>query len=158
VRRKIYRFLHRSHLPIYPTVPSKKSTGSCCGEMKRTSFPTNFLLVNRQINSQASAVLWGDNQVVLQFPLNWNVERDRCSLSEQRRLQPHWSTQYETWMPLVYHLQQIPSLVIEVHLFHCTASSTPANIPLSRNRPLPFPLLQQPKVCFGLSLPSKFEL
>lgn len=129
VRLKIYRFLYRSHLPVYPTIFSKISTGSCRGVLRRTSFPTSLLLTNRQIHSEATAVIWGDNQIILQFPLNWNRERNHCSLSREGRIQPHWFTQCDTWTPSPCHLQQIRNLVIEVHLFRCSASNTPAHIP-----------------------------
>ena len=130
VRLKIYRFLYRTHLPIYPTIPNKVSTGSSPRVLKRTTFPTSFLLASRQIHSEASAVLWGENQIIFQFPLNWNREREHSSLSrDQGRIQPRWFEHCETWMPSLYHLQQIQHLVIEVHLFRCTASNTPASAP-----------------------------
>jgi hypothetical protein len=72
VRRKIYRPLFRSTIPIYPTIASHPNVDATrgCEVFKRPSFPTKFLRTNRQIHAEASAVLWGDNQVVLQFPLN----------------------------------------------------------------------------------------
>jgi hypothetical protein len=66
--------LFRSSVPLYPAIDStpQKDLSRNCKIFPRASFPIPFLLTNRQINQEASAVLWGDNQIVLQFLLNWN--------------------------------------------------------------------------------------
>jgi hypothetical protein len=115
IRRKIYRMLFRSTVPIYPIISIHS-----CDVFERFSFPTDFLRTNRQIHAEASAVLWGDSQIVFQFPLNWNLEYNQCR-GERR---PPWFVKRETFMPSPEHLHQIRNLVIEVYLMRSSRSRT----------------------------------
>jgi hypothetical protein len=134
VRRKIYRLLYRTNIPIYPSINSLRDTDLArnCKIFPRPSFPTAFLLTNHQIHQEASAVLWGDNQIVFQFPLNWNHEHSQSA--EVRRLnwrQPPWFVRRETFVPSVEHLRQIRNLVIEVYLFRSPYTNAAANRPVA---------------------------
>jgi hypothetical protein len=129
VRRRIYRLLFRSTIPIYPTIESlpEKDKAHNLKTYERTSFPVYFLLTSRQIHKEASAVLWGDNQIVFQFPLNWNNQS-----SEQRLrnfIRPPWFVRCETFIPSVSHRRQIRNLVIEVYLFRSHYLKAVANRP-----------------------------
>ncbi|CZR53946.1 related to human band 3 anion transport protein [Phialocephala subalpina] len=57
-RRKIYRMLFRASIPIYPTALNhpEKDLSRNCQIFPRPSFPVSFLLTNRQIHQEASAV------------------------------------------------------------------------------------------------------
>jgi hypothetical protein len=133
VRRKIYRLLYRTNIPIYPSINSLRDTDLArnCKIYPRPAFPTSFLLTNHQIHQEASAVLWGDNQIVFQFPLNWNHEHSQSA--EERRLRwrrPPWFVRRETFIPSVEHLRQIRNLVIEVYLFRSPRVNAAANRPV----------------------------
>jgi hypothetical protein len=81
IRYKIYRLLFKSSLPVYPTIPylnrrRRKNGWDKNGWEKpppmvllRTSFPTDFLRISKHVWTEASQVLWGENQIVFQFPL-----------------------------------------------------------------------------------------
>jgi len=99
---------------------------------KRPSFPTGFPVANRQIHAEASSVLWGDNQIVFQFPLNWNLEYYQSSQPANCRGKgrPPWFIRQETFMPSVEYLHQIRNLVIEVYLMRSSMTfKTQANKP-----------------------------
>jgi len=126
--------LFRSTVPIYPTISSHPDIDKAhtCEVFKRPSFPTDFLRTNRQIHAEASAVLWGDNQIVFQFPLNWNLEynQSRQSANGRGERRPPWFVRRETFMPSPEHLHQIRNLVIEVYLMRSSKTeNTPANKP-----------------------------
>jgi len=132
VRRKIYRMIFRASIPVYPTIYSllEKDLARNCKIFPRPSFPVSFLLTSRQIYQEASVVLWGDNQIVLQFPLSWN--REHSQSSEQTRLRwrrPPWFVRRHTFVPSVEHLRQIRNLIIGVYLFRSPCVNSVADRP-----------------------------
>ena len=132
VRRKIYRMLFRASVPLYPAIDStpQKDLARNCKIFPRPTFPVSFLLTNRQINQEASAVLWGDNQIVLQFPLNWSQEHSQSTeQTSSRWRRPPWFVRRRTFMPSVEHLRQIRNLIIEVYLFRSSSVKSVADKP-----------------------------
>ena len=132
VRRKIYRLLFRSSIPIYPSINSLPDTDLArnCKIFPRPSFPVSFLQTNHQIYQEASAVLWGDNQIVFQFPLDWNHEHNQSSEQRSSRWRrPPWFVRRKTFIPSVEHLRWIRNLVIEVYLFRSSTLNAVANKP-----------------------------
>jgi hypothetical protein len=132
-RRKIYRMLFRASVPLYPAIDSTpgKDLARNCKIFPRPSFPVSFLLTNRQINREASAVLWGDNQIVFQFPLNWHQEHSQSTQQSRLRWRtPPWFVRRHTFMPSVEHLRQIRDLVIEVYLFRSKFVNSVADKPV----------------------------
>jgi hypothetical protein len=116
IRRKIYRLLFKTTIPVYPTIASNSSVAH--EVIQRTSFPTNFLRVSAQLATEASQVLWGENQIVFQFPLEWN---------ERSKFQ-RWYARSSNFIPQPEHLKRIRDLVIEVYLFRDFRTNTPANV------------------------------
>jgi hypothetical protein len=123
VRRLIYAFLFKASVPLYPTVETHPDTDRVRERYlyPKPTFATALLRVNRQIHDEATAVLWGSNQIVLQFPLDWNeaVAQSagvcRCRLGCRQKVP--WFVRRATFIPRVEHLSKIHNLVIEAHLF-----------------------------------------
>jgi hypothetical protein len=135
-RRKIYRMLFRSSVPLYPAIDTspQNDVPNNCKIFPRPSFPVSFLLTNRQINQEASAVLWGDNQIVLQFPINWNHERSHATEEGRGPRIPPWFVRRHTFIPPVNHLRQIRNLVIEAYLFRSPYVGSVADKPVQPAR------------------------
>jgi hypothetical protein len=140
IRFKIYQMLFRCSVPVYPSTRHKDGS-----YVARTTFSTNILATNKQVNEEANSILWGDNQIVLQFPQDfqheatkpyWQTYGDRQiwrpggpGFSSERVYPTQLPSKGVTFIPAPKNLQHIKDLVIEVFLFREPRRQTPASIP-----------------------------
>ena len=123
IRTKIYRMLFRCSVPVYPMI-GRGLNGGVKAAPPKTTFPANFLAVNRQIYGEANAVLWGDNQIVFQFPLDFQAA-DSVHVYYHKEFIPRGVA----FMPNPTHLSQIRKLVVEAYLFRELMSNLPVVTP-----------------------------
>lgn len=151
IRRKVYRLLLRSTVPLYPTIETNPATDR---KWNRKPYPrphidTSILRVSKQVHAEASAVLYGDNRLVLQFPQNWAVEHNAALPTNYcccgRRV-PYYVRRV-CFVPPPRYLRLVHDLIIEVYLLRGIRRIT------ARNRPA-FPATRVRKqlvaLCEGL--------
>jgi len=136
VRNLIYACLFKASVPLYPTVETHPDTDRQHNLYlyPRPSFPAALLRTNRQIHDEAAAVLWGRNQIVLQFPVDWNDAASQtappcpCRLGCQRKAP--FFVRRATFVPVPKHRRRIHDLVVEVNLLRRPGMVvSPANQP-----------------------------
>jgi hypothetical protein len=127
IRRRIYRLLFRCNVPVYPLAHPFTPSAEI---PPKTTFPTEFLRTNRQIHAEATAVLWGDNQIVLYFPLKFTKEiRGHNPTTARPFTGLHNPSRGESFIPSPMYLHQIRNLVIEVYVFRDRNLAGLADIP-----------------------------